>query len=120
MDEQAIYSSSFTYHIPDNLIDKNNLYVVFDTEYLEPIPNSASKALFVVDISDTSGKTVFYKAFKVKRLPDDLTNKWRAGSIGFKLPLITDDMTKIKFYIWNKDKQEFYINALALKFYTYN
>ena len=119
MDERSVYSSSYLYTIPDNLKGKKNIYVIFDAEYLEPYQNSASQALFVVDVTDVSGKTVFYKAFKIKRLPDETTGIWKSGRIGFKLPEIKDDMISIKFYIWNKDKQEFYINSLGLRFFTY-
>jgi len=119
LDEKSVYGSSYLYIIPDNIKGKKNLYIIFDAEYLEPYPNSASEALFVVDVSDDAGKNVFYKAFKIKRLPDKTTGIWKPGHIGFKLPEIKDDMSKIKFYIWNKDKQEFYINSLGLKFYTY-
>lgn len=120
LDEHKIYSSSYKFMIPDSLQGKRNLYVIFDAEYMEPAPNNASRALFVVDISDAANKSVFYKAFKVKRLPDQVTDTWRKAHIGFKLPGITDDMKSIKFYIWNKDKKEFYIHSLGFKFYTYS
>jgi len=119
LDERSVYSSSYLYIIPDNIKGKKNLYIIFDAEYLEPHPNSASEALFVVDVSDVTGKNVFYKAFMIKRLPEKTTDIWKPGHIGFKLPEIKEDMSKIKFYIWNKDKQEFYINTLGLRFYTY-
>jgi len=119
LDEKSVYGSSYQYIISENIKGKKNLYIIFDAEYLEPHPNSASEALFVVDVSDVSGKNIFYKAFNIKRLPDNTTDIWKPAHIGFKLPDIKDDMRSIKFYIWNKDKQEFYINSLGLKFYTY-
>jgi len=120
MDEKSVYSSTYDFIIPDSLTGKKNLYVIFDAEYLETDPNSASRAVFVVDISDTGNKSVFYKTFKIKRLPDKQTDTWRKGHIGFKLPGITGDMKTIRFYIWNREKKEFYINSLGLRFYTFS
>ncbi len=120
MDNRHIYSPSFIFHVPDDLKGKNNLYVVFSSEYLEPVPDAALGALFVVDVSAKKGERLFYKAFRMKRLPDKKTGKWRKGSIGFKLPVLSPGTEKIKFYIWNKDKQTFYINRIALKLFTYS
>lgn len=119
LEENAIYSSTFHYQIPEAIVGSRNLYVVFDADYFEPQQNTAIDALFVVDIANERGENLFYKAFRVKRLPDEESNIWRYGHIGFKLPEITSDMSKIKFYIWNKNKQEFYINSLGLHFYTF-
>ena len=114
-----IYSPSFNYFIPDTLAGYNNIYVRFSTMFLEMSKNAALKALFVVDISDKLGEHVFYKAFGIKPLPNDDINIWKEGSIGFKLPQITDDMYSIKFYIWNAEKQSYLLDDIKLKFYTY-
>ncbi len=55
----------------------------------------------------------------MKRLPDQVTNQWRKGNIGFKIPDFTGDLSSIKFYIWNKDRQGFLLDDLELRFYTY-
>ncbi|NOX84692.1 MAG: hypothetical protein GXO86_01810 [Chlorobi bacterium] len=120
MDNHHIYSPSFTYQVPKELTGKDNLYVVFSAEYLEPVPDAALTALFVVDVSGKKGERLFYKAFRMKRLPDQRTGEWREGSIGFKLPVITPETDKMVFYVWNKDKQTFYINRIALKLFTYS
>ena len=117
--ESAIYSPSFNYVIPESVKGKRNIYIVFETKYLEPKTNAAANALFVVDVKDTSGNTVFYKAFKMKRLPDRVTNQWRQGSIGFKIPDLTAELSSIKLYVWNKEKQEFLLDDLELRLYTY-
>ncbi len=113
------FSPSFEYNIPVPEKGKQNIYIVFETKYLEPEPNAASQALFVVDVKDTSGKTVFYKTFKMKRLPDQLSVQWREAHIGFKIPDFTDELSSIKLYIWNKEKQTFLLDDLAIRFYTY-
>jgi hypothetical protein len=113
------FSPDYTYPIPPSLKGSRNVYIVFETKYLEPKTNSALSGLFTVDIADTSGKTVFYKTFRMKRLPDTKTETWREGSIGFKLPEISSDFKQIKLYIWNPGNQTFYVDNMALHFYTY-
>jgi len=120
MNSEAVYSPTFKYAITPELIGKNNIYVTFGADYLEPEQNAAGKALFIVDISDTSGKTVFYKSFRLKSLPDTKTGEWETAEIGFKLPEITPELTQIKLYIWNVERQQFYLDNLQLRFYTYS
>ncbi len=116
---ENIYGPSFTFTIPDSLHGYYNIYIRFSTKYYEAELNSALKALFVVDISDAKSN-IFYKAFKVKKIPNQKTGIWNVSHIGFKLPEITNDMQYIKLYIWNAGKQNFHIDDLSIEFYTYN
>ena len=120
LDETIIYSPSFSYRIPESLIGKKNLYVFFETMILENKTNAAIDALFIVDISNNEGQTIFYKKFKVKKLPDDIVGEWQKESIGFKLPEPTDDMVQIKFYIWNIEHSSFLVDEMNIRFYTYH
>lgn len=120
LEATTVYSPSYTYVIPREMVGSDTLYAFLDAVYLEPGPNASSGALFVADVSDSAGKTVFYKAFHIKRLPDKKTGIWRDGSIGFKLPRITPGMEKIKFYIWNRDKHTFYLKSIRLRLFKYS
>lgn len=120
LNETLIYSPSFTYNIPDSIIGKKNLYVFFKAMILKNEPNAAINALFIVDISNTEGQTIFYKKFKVKKLPDKTVGEWRNESIGFKLPEIIEDMVQIKFYIWNVKKNDFFVDDLEINIHEYN
>lgn len=115
-----IYSPSFKIYIKDKLTGYNNIFVRFETRYYEMEENAAKKAVFVVDVTDTTGKSVFYKTFRIKSIPDDIINTWQKGSIGFKIPDIKNDMEFIKFYVWNVDKQTYLLDDLSLKLYTYS
>jgi hypothetical protein len=114
-----IYSPSLHYLIPDSLVGYSNIYVRFMTKYFEPTENSAINTVFVVDISDSIPKSIFYKTFRIKAIPNKITNEWKDASIGFKLPLITNDMQQIKLYIWNVDKKAYYLDDLSIEFFTY-
>ena len=117
---KSVWSPSYKYYIPDSLVGYGNIYVRYNTRYYEEVKDAALKSVFVVDITDETGKNVFYKTFKIKNIPDNIVNEWQLGSIGFKLPKITKDMEFIKFYIWNVGKQTYYIDDLELQFSTYN
>ena len=116
----SIYSPSFKFQISDTLIGYNNIFVRFSAYYYELEQSASLKALFVVDILDTIGSSVFYKAFRVKHIPDDNIQTWQEGSIGFKLPMITDNMAFIKFYIWNVEKQTYLLDDLSVQLNTYS
>ena len=114
-----VYSPSFIFYLSDTLIGYNNIYVRFETGYFEMEQNAAKNVVFVVDITDTDGNIEFYKTFPVKQLPDNVINSWQTGSIGFKLPEITENMSFIKFYVWNVKNQTYLLDELSLEFYTY-
>ena len=115
-----IYSPSIKILINDTLVGYNNIFARFETKYLELDTNAAINSLFVVDISDSIGANIFYKAFHIKRLPDNVVGEWQTGSIGFNIPTITDEMASMKFYIWNSNKQVYYLDDLSIKLYTYS
>jgi len=115
-----IYSPSFKFIINDTIVGYNNIYVRFNTHYYELTQNAALKAVFVVDINDTIGNSVFYKAFPIKQLPDDVVDLWQLGTIGFKLPEISQNMAFIKFYTWNVEKQTYLLDDISLQLYTYD
>lgn len=116
----SVYSPSFLFQISDTLIGYDNIFVRFKTHYYELEQNASLKALFVVDIIDTTGSSVFYKVFRVKRIPDDIIQKWQEGTIGFKLPVISDNMAFVKFYIWNVEKQSYLLDDLSVQLYTFS
>ncbi len=120
MDSMVTYSPTYLYQVPDSLTGKNNLYVLFESMIFEKQANATLNALFVVDISNKKGETLFYKKFKVKKLPDKVTGQWRPEHIGFNLPEIEKNMIYIKLYIWNLPRTNFLLDDLNLKIYSYH
>ncbi len=119
LSRKIIYSPTFVYYIPKSMKLKNNFYIIFNTRYYELSKESIARALFVVDISNHSKKTVFYKTFSLERLPGGDSRQWKNSHIGFKLPEIQKSFKKIKFYIWNMGKGTFYLDDLKISFYQY-
>jgi len=120
LSKDKVYSPSFKWKIPDSLQGRNNLYVKLEAEVFEPYANVARNAMFVMDIQNAEGKSIFYKTAKLKKMPDEINSQWRKFSTGFKLPAITREHYSLKIYIWNTDKQHFMIDDFRIRFFQYS
>jgi hypothetical protein len=109
------YSSSFKL-IADEPVSEIKPYLVLKTVFLEPDTNAALNVLFVVDIRDQNKKLRFYKAFPIKRLPDDLTKQWIPAHIGILIPALNKNDI-LKTYIWNKEKSTVFIDDFEVNLY---
>jgi hypothetical protein len=119
LDKHNIYSPSLNWILPDSLEGRKNLYVKISAMVLEKQKNSAAKALFIMDIQDKEGNTIFYKKARLKQMPDDKSAMWESRGTGFKLPYLTENHYLLKIYIWNKEKSVFYMDDLNIEFYEY-
>ena len=117
--EAYIYSPGFVFNIPENFTVDSTVYIQFNLKYKELSPNAALHALIVMDITDESQEHVFYKAFRFKRLPDEVQNIWRDATMGFKLPPIIPAFSQVKFYIWNRDKQHYLLDDLEIQIFRF-
>ncbi len=112
-DENTPFSTSFSVIIDSVL--KHQVYLIASLYYFESFENAAQQALYVVDIRDSAGNPKFYKAFKVKRVPDKVVNVWRKSHIGIVLPNL-DEGDKVKVYCWNKALSIFNIDDFSIRF----
>jgi hypothetical protein len=119
LNAKNIYSPSLSWTIPDSLMGSRNLYVKIETQIFEMEQNAAKNALFIMDIKNNDGKTVFYKKTKLKQIPNKLTNRWFEASTGIKLPHLNNNHNLVKIYIWNVKKKEFIIDDLDVNFFDY-
>jgi len=87
--------------------------------YFEKEENAALLALLVMDITDKVGEHVFYKAFRMKPLPDEEKEVWRQTSLGVKLPPILPGYNEIKFYVWNNGQGNYLLDNLGFEFFRY-
>ena len=98
--ENVPYSPSFAF-VADSLSSMRKLYLQLSLYYYEPAVNASRQALYVVDIRDSLNRLQFYKAFRMKRLPDKVVHRWRKSHIGIVLPTLNEG-DKVKVYCWNK------------------
>jgi len=118
-DDKKLYGGAYELIIPDSFRGRKNLYLKFSTYYYETAPNSAKKALYIMDIKNAEGKTMFYKSAALKQIPDDIIDEWRKSETGVKIPEIINDYYSIKIYIWNVGKSDFLVDDFNLDFYEY-
>lgn len=119
LNKSNVYSPSLSWVIPDSLIERRNLYVKIESQIFEMEKNAAKNALFIMDIQDSLGKTVFYKRAKLKQVPNSTTKEWTEASTGFKLPHLNKQHHLVKIYIWNVKKGDFLVDDLKIGFYEY-
>lgn len=105
----------------DSSIAANRLlYAEVKLDRLELTENASSRAFFVIDLSTADNKNYHYYTFRINEVPSKVTNKWRTFKYFIEIPKIrsTDDI--IKIYIWNRDKQAFYIDNFQIKLFGLN
>ena len=113
------YSPSLNWILPDSLLGSNNIYVNIESMVFEPSENTARNALFVMDIQNSKGETIFYKKANIKQLADDRTNEWNIHSTGFKLPTLGPEHHLIKIYVWNTQGENFFMDDFKIGFHSY-
>ncbi len=113
-DEEAPFSTSFNVVIDSVL--HHRTYLIASLYFFEPVENAAQKALYVVDVRDSTDNQKFYKAFKIKRVPDKVVHVWRKSHIGIVLPRL-EKGDKIKVYCWNKALSTFNIDDFSIRLF---
>ncbi len=91
-------------------------YLKLTSFCFETIKNAALGALFVVDIRNESGVLKYYKGSELKRLPDKQVNRWWRAHAGYIMPPLKPG-DQLKVYIWNKNKNRFYVDDFSVSLY---
>jgi len=92
-------------------------YVVFQTKFLEPYPNAAFNSMFIYSLFNGE-KEVAYESFNFKSLPDSVFGLWRNEQAAFILPPTETSSGIMKFYIWNKEGDQFLIDDMEVLIYN--
>lgn len=120
MNQSNIYSPTLVLQQGEFPTTKGEVYVKARIEFRENEPNAAQDALLVYAVSDNSQKVTFYKTFRIKQMPDNLTEDWRTFETGFRVPAWDDSVAEIKVYIWNKERKRFQLDDFDIAFYNIN
>ncbi|MBK9290641.1 MAG: hypothetical protein IPM52_03275 [Bacteroidetes bacterium] len=120
MNQSNIYSPTLVLQKDDILPTESDIYVKASVQYLEQEPNAALDALLVYAVADSSQQVVFYKTFRIKEMPDSITETWRTFETGFRVPAWDGKAAEIKVYIWNKERKQFQLDDFHINFYNIN
>jgi hypothetical protein len=113
-DSTTVFSYGYSLEIPDNLRERNDLYVRFSVQLFEPYPDAAKGSFFVSDIQDPGGHSLYLRNFRLKRIPAEDEGKWNNTSVGFRLPALKADASAIRFYVLNTEGGAFYIDDMKI------
>jgi len=79
----------------------------------EPKGNCSSGVLLVYDaINNNHG---YYTAFKINDYPSGKDSNTRTYYYGLEIPWVVHKNSNVSFYIWNKDRQDFYLTGLSVE-----
>jgi len=73
-----------------------------------------NKARFVISIEDGDKKLFYKEYFLIEQLNEN--KKWGKFKKSVSLPLINNKNAVIKFYVWNPDTSNVYIDDLIIRF----
>lgn len=117
LNQSNIYSPTLVL-TGESLVPKNEeLYVSISLMYKELSVQASTEALLVYAASDLQNDLVFYKTFKMKQVPDAVTNQWRNAIFGFKVPAWDKEIRQVKVYIWNRQQGLFQIDDFDVNIY---
>jgi len=116
-----------TIYSPTLVLDNNKLslrghpvYVDVRVMYREIRPEAAGDALLVYAATDRRNLLLFYKTFKLKQLPGDMTKTWHNAEFGFKVPEWNDEVQQVKIYIWQRGEAGFELDDFEIRFTLLN
>jgi len=80
LDSINIYSPGYSLLLTDIILNNFNedVYVIFKTNYFEPVSEAASNSLFVYNLYDKNNVLVHYKTFNLKSLLDTNYGFWKS------------------------------------------
>lgn len=118
MNQSNIYSPTLVLQKNEFPITKSDVYVKASLQFRENETNAAKDALLVYAVSDQMQQVIFYKTFRIKKMPDEVTSIWRLFETGFRVPAWSGADAEIKVYIWNKERKPFQIDDFVVSFYN--
>ena len=99
----------------------NNLYVIAEFERKEVSRNSSFNVLFGFDGSGQFGKKVKVShSFRLNETPSKDCCEWKKCTLNFAVTNKLDHSDQLSFFIWNKNKDAFFIKNLNVKIFDYS
>jgi len=79
--------------------------------------DASLKLLLVAQITSLTGEREFYKTYRLKAMPSDTYGIWKNVEVEYRIPEIKNMRDELDIYLWNQEKQCFYIDDLKHSFY---
>jgi hypothetical protein len=91
------------------------LYAEISLEKLEVIPSGKNGPLIGIVISNGKKKPYHYHTFIIDEIPNKTANRWKTHTFSVELPKVKKQGDVIRVYVWNKNKQSFYIDNFRIR-----
>jgi len=112
----VIYSPTLVLDSPKLVLKGHPVYADVSVMYREIRPDAANDALLVYAATDRTNSLLFYKTFKLKQLPGDMTNGWHKAEFGFKVPEWNENVQQVKVYVWQRGESGFELDDFNIRF----
>jgi len=95
-------------------LPENNSFPTSMEFLFSAFQEKGNKARFVISIEDGDKKLFYKEYFLIEQLNEN--KKWSQFKKSVSLPLINNKNAVIKFYVWNPDTSNVYIDDLIIRF----
>jgi hypothetical protein len=93
------------------------LYAQIRLDRNEPVASGKAGALMGIVMSNGKKKRYHYQTFPINEIPNKSSNQWKTYTYSVELPRVQKTGDVIRFYIWNKNKQELLIDNFRIVLY---
>lgn len=109
------FNFSMNISVDSNFIKERGIYLIIDYELNDQKISKKNEALFVIDISDSTGEKYHYQTFPIRDIPPEYSNRWKTIQHTVLIKEIRNPKDRIKLYIWNKEKEPFWIDNIQVR-----
>lgn len=100
----------------------NKLFFRINFKCREASLNSSSGALLAISVEDAQHQVKHFQACKLKDVPSETCCEWKECIYQVNMPqpqyVMPDD--RLVIFVWNKEKQKFFIDDFKVEVYNYN
>ena len=114
------FNFAITVPCDSNFMGERGIYAKISLEKKDLFTSFKNEALFVVDISDSTGKNYHYYTFPVNEVPPNSSNSWKSVEYSIEIPIVKSKTDRIKMYVWNKNKDPFYLDNIKIEILKIN
>jgi hypothetical protein len=100
----------------DSLIfSYRQLFAEISVEKNELTASGKNGPIIGISIFNPKKEAYHYQSFSMNEIPNKVTNRWKTYNYSIELPKIKSRGDIIRFYIWNKGKQNFLIDNFRIR-----
>ena len=112
------FNFSLTVPCSPKFITKRGIYILTEMNIMDFNISHKNEALLVVDISDSLGNSYHYTTFPIRSIPPKQKETWKKENYSIEIQQLKNQTDRIKIYVWNKSKEDFWLKDLKIDVLT--